>query len=159
MEEKKTFTSQRADYDEIPSDFAATLKEIEKRRIDIAPDYNDWLRLGFALAYSFGENGRSYFHRLSQFNPDYNVKETDKQYSHCLKSKGSGVTIKTFFEYAKRSGVDLIKIAQEKIKSTKERMMREVDFRAVAPLTMKDVGKNPTNSKDLNLVSNQKKDK
>ena len=45
--------------------------EIEQRAVDIAPEYKDWVELGFALVDGFGENGREYYHRISCFHPDY----------------------------------------------------------------------------------------
>ena len=59
-------------YEYIPNDFPATLYEIERLEVDIAPDYSDWVNLGFALVDSFGEFGRDYFHRISKFHNDYN---------------------------------------------------------------------------------------
>ena len=45
--------------------------EIEQRAIDIAPNYKDWVELGFALVDGLGENGREYYHRISRFYPAY----------------------------------------------------------------------------------------
>ncbi|MBQ7532942.1 MAG: DUF3987 domain-containing protein [Bacteroidales bacterium] len=78
---------------------------IESSYTDIAPDYASWRDLGFALADALGESGRSYFHRLSRFYPGYSEKEADKQFTACLKSKGSGITINTLFHLAKQSGI------------------------------------------------------
>jgi len=86
--------------------FHATLHEIETHRIDIAPSYEDWLTLGFALASEYGENGRDYFHRLSQFYSKYKSGETDKQYTRCLRGK-QGITIATFFYLAKNAGIKI----------------------------------------------------
>ena len=73
------------------------LKQVEERKIDLTSTYEDWRNLGFALAEGFGEAGREYFHRLSSFYPDYDPKECNDQFSKCLKSRGSGITLKTFF--------------------------------------------------------------
>ncbi|MDZ7718020.1 MAG: BT4734/BF3469 family protein [Balneolaceae bacterium] len=86
------------------------VKQVEDRRIDITDSYDIWLKIGFALADEFGESGREYFHSVSQFYPGYNERETDQQYSHCLRTKGKGaatVTIATFFHYCKANGVTL----------------------------------------------------
>jgi len=52
------------------------VSEIEKKKIDITDDYKDeWIEgVGFPLA-KMGEQGRDYFHRVSQFNPGYNRYE------------------------------------------------------------------------------------
>ena len=78
---------------------------IESSSTDIAPDYTSWRDLGFALADALGEGGRSYFHRLSRFYPGYSEKEADKQFTACLNSKGSGITINTLFHLAKQAGI------------------------------------------------------
>ena len=80
---------------------------IESSCTDIAPDYTSWRDMAFALADALGESGRSYFHRLSRFYPGYDEKEADKQFTACLRSHGSGITINTLFHLAKLSGVTL----------------------------------------------------
>ncbi len=81
--------------------------EIVSRVIDITCGYENWLKLGFALADGLSEDGRSIYHDLSRMNSCYNPTECDKQYTACLRGKGSGVTIKTFFQMAKEAGIDI----------------------------------------------------
>lgn len=83
------------------------VSRIEVKNIDIAYAYSDWRDIGFALSGALGEQGREYFHRISRFYPDYSVSECDKQYDNCLKSKGTGVTLKTFFYRAKNAGINI----------------------------------------------------
>lgn len=61
---------------------------IELTGVDIAPTYNDWRDLGFALAQGLGEEGRAFYHRLSRFYSSYQPAETEKQYTACLHSRG-----------------------------------------------------------------------
>lgn len=82
---------------------------VESASADIAPDYASWRDLGFALADALGEGGRQYFHRLSRFYSSYDEKEADKQFSACLRSHGSGITINTLFHLAKEAGVLMIR--------------------------------------------------
>ena len=82
---------------------------IEASCKDIAPDYTSWRDLAFALADALGEGGRSYFHRLSRFYTGYDEHEADKQFSACLRSHGSGITINTLFHLAKEAGVLMIR--------------------------------------------------
>ncbi|MCK0131463.1 PriCT-2 domain-containing protein [Flavobacteriaceae bacterium F08102] len=84
------------------------IQNIEANHIDITPNYNDWKNIGFAFADEFGESGRSLFHRVSQYYSGYNTKECDKQFDNCLKSKGQGVSLKTFFFLAKQAGVSIV---------------------------------------------------
>ncbi|HLW33235.1 MAG TPA: DUF3987 domain-containing protein [Aequorivita sp.] len=89
------------------SEVEAIIKNIEANQIDIAPNYNDWINIGFAFADEFGESGRTLFHRVSQYYPGYNSKECDRQFDNCLKSKGQGVSLKSFFYLAKQAGVSI----------------------------------------------------
>lgn len=85
----------------------SVVQEIEQKHIDITEDYENWLRIGFAFANEFGEGGRNLFHRVSKLCNKYNAHEADVQYDKCLKSRGSGVTIATFFGYAKETGITI----------------------------------------------------
>ena len=85
------------------------ISEIESRGLDIAPCYDEWVKLGFALGSEFKEMGREYFHRLSALHPGYEFNATDKQYNNCLNSKGSGITLSTFFYLASKVGIELFK--------------------------------------------------
>lgn len=91
----------------VADDIERIVKRIEATHIDITSGYDNWLSLGFALSDALGESGRDYFHRISRFNPDYNYAECDRQYDKCLKSHGSGITVKTLFQKAKESGIDI----------------------------------------------------
>lgn len=83
------------------------------RHIDITTPYEEWIKLGFALADGLGEDGRELFHQLSSMNAEYNYEECDKKYTSCMKGNGKGITIQTFFKMAKDVGVDLKTIARE----------------------------------------------
>ena len=89
------------------NDIEEITKRIEATGTDIAPNYTDWRDLGFALADALGENGSTYYHRLSRFYPTYSQDETDKQFSNCLKAHGHGITIKTLYHLAKQAGIDV----------------------------------------------------
>ena len=78
-------------YNKVEEDVESVVREIEQHSIDIAPNYKDWVELGFALVDGLGENGREYYHRISRFYPTYQREETDQQYTHCLHSKGKAL--------------------------------------------------------------------
>lgn len=82
--------------------FNACIDHIQANEIDITGGYEDWKNIGFALANSFGEDGREYFHLVSQYSPDYKQSSTNKQYTAYLKSKGEGISIGTFYHYCKQ---------------------------------------------------------
>lgn len=91
----------------LEEEIEALTSAVESASMDIAPSYSDWLSIAFALSDALGEGGRSYFHRLSRFYPNYDEREADKQFTACLHSKGSGITINTLFHLAKQSGITL----------------------------------------------------
>ena len=100
-------------YNKVEEDVESVVREIERRAIDIAPNYKDWVELGFALVDGLGENGREYYHRISRFYPAYKREKTDKQYTYCLHSKGQGITIRSFFHLANQAGISLAPFSKE----------------------------------------------
>lgn len=76
---------------------------ISSRGIDITSNYENWMKVGFALA-SLGESGRHFFHVCSSQNVKYNRDETDRKFDNLLKGNGS-ITIATFFKICKDYGV------------------------------------------------------
>ncbi|MDR2964051.1 MAG: PriCT-2 domain-containing protein [Bacteroidales bacterium] len=93
--------------DQEEADFHKVLERIEQSYADIAFDYEDWLALGFTLVSRFGESGRDYYHRLSRFCSKYNEKDTNTQYSACLKNPRNDSDLTTFFGLAKKAGIDI----------------------------------------------------
>ena len=106
-ETTKRATSAHIPQTSVQEDIEIIIQRIEAAHTDITAGYSNWLDLGFALSEELGEAGRDFFHRISRFNPDYDHAETDKQFNNCLKSGGSGVTIKTFFQKAKDAGISI----------------------------------------------------
>lgn len=88
-------------------DVERIVSQIERQGIDIAPSYEEWVKLGFALADGLGENGREQFLRLSAIHAGCTREAADEQYSKCLHSKNSGITISTFFHLAKQAGISI----------------------------------------------------
>ncbi len=68
----------------------------------ITDDYDDWLRVGFALQSELGEMGREPFRRLSAMSAKYpGDEECNKKYDSFMRSSRMGVTIGTLFHMAK----------------------------------------------------------
>lgn len=59
---------------------------LEKSGTDITARYQDWLKVGGVLASLFGDHGRQFYHRISQFHPHYTPAMTDIQFNKCLRS-------------------------------------------------------------------------
>lgn len=87
----------------------ALISRLRQTHTDITAGYNDWIKVGFALAKEFGESGRSYFHAISSLNPDYNQAESDNKYTECLKSDNGRTDIGTLFYLAKNQGISIPK--------------------------------------------------
>jgi hypothetical protein len=83
------------------------LQQLESSQTDITANYANWRNIGFAFADEFGESGRELFHHVSRIYPDYKSTECDKQFDACLKAKGHGITLKTFFHLAKQAGINI----------------------------------------------------
>ena len=88
-------------------DFEQLLTAIESSGIDLTNDYNDWYKIGIAIASEFGESGRDYFHRISKLYSSYNYKEVDKKYSQCISDPNPSITISTIYYLAKNAGITL----------------------------------------------------
>jgi len=91
------------------SEVETVIRKIEDKQIDIASAYSDWRNIGFAFADEFGEEGRTLFHRISRFYADYSELECNQQYDKCLKAKGQGISLNTFFFHAKNAGITINK--------------------------------------------------
>ena len=72
--------------------------------LNICPTYQTWFEVGCALANELGENGRKYFHTLSNGYKGYSRDETDRKFDELLNDAdrynyGSG----TVFHYIKEA--------------------------------------------------------
>jgi predicted P-loop ATPase len=81
---------------------------------NVAENYEDYLKLGFACATGFGENGRDYFHKLCMFSAKYDSNVVDRNYTRFLKGSNQGITIGTFYYYLKQGGADLTTYQSDK---------------------------------------------
>lgn len=77
---------------------------IAARGIDITATYDDWFRVGAALA-SLGERGRSLYHLVSSQNANYKAAETDKKFDNFLRNISS-INIGTFFHICSQYGIN-----------------------------------------------------
>jgi archaellum biogenesis ATPase FlaH len=87
--------------------------QLQTNQINIAEDYEDWLRIGFSLC-SLEELGRDFFHSISKQSSKYEKCETDKKYSLLLSNYNGNITLGTLFYFAKQYGV-IPKIEKENI--------------------------------------------
>lgn len=116
-----SFSKSTAAYNCDEADRLAEIQDVARqlvdRGIDITAGYNNWLKLGFALADGLAEDGRDIYHQLSQLNDEYDTAECDKQYTHCLRGRDGGITVNTFFQMAKEAGIDIAQVAREQMRT------------------------------------------
>lgn len=74
---------------------------------NIAESYHDWWRLGCALAWELGVEGREYFHRLSALSAKYNERECEAKWRECLRVSDGRTTRGTIFWMAEQAGIDI----------------------------------------------------
>lgn len=86
------------------AEVAVCCRKIQQCGIDITASYDDWLKVGCALA-TLGENGRSLFHICSRQNAKYNAAKTDKMFTDLLRRNYQQVNIGTFFWMCKQYGI------------------------------------------------------
>ena len=85
----------------------ALIAQLKSAHTDITSGYNEWLKVGFAIAAEFGESGRGYFHDISSIYSGYDATECDKKYDECLRSDKGRTGISTIFYLAEQQGVKL----------------------------------------------------
>lgn len=106
--QQQTFVVIKSDFDEMVNSASS---------MNLFDEYSDYIKLGFALASEFGENGRAYFHSLCSDSSKYSPEKTDSDYDKVLKRKGHGVTIASVYFKFKEAGISLTSEKTEQIKS------------------------------------------
>jgi hypothetical protein len=91
---------------QIEEDVLLYIKELESRKIDITESYDDWIRIGYAFASEFGEQGRDYFIRVSAIHQKFREEECSKKFDYLLVNNNNSVNIATFFYLVKVNGIN-----------------------------------------------------
>ena len=98
VEKKKFIQNFRvASGDDTKAKVEQLIARIVENRIDITQREEDWWRLACAFANEFGEEGRQFFHAVSQFYGGYRPQEADKKFNYALRGKFRRIGIGTFF--------------------------------------------------------------
>ena len=74
---------------------------------DIAPTYQEYIQLAFAIATDCGEVGRQDFLTLCSLSPKYDRRAADKLFSNALRNGRNNVHLGTAFHLAELCGVKL----------------------------------------------------
>ena len=108
--------------------------EIKQRGIDITAKYDEWMLEGFALG-SLGEEGREPFHAISSMHPEYDYDKCNAKFDNILATSRNTVSIGSFFDIAKRYGIDISmpkgrprKTEQQRGEEAANKMQRACEF-------------------------------
>lgn len=96
---------QRQEYTHTRTRFERILHDIDR---DITGDYIQWRNIGFAIASEYGDDGLHYFHHISSFHPSYDPNQTDRVYKFFNRQHAGGISINTFYYYAKEAGMNIL---------------------------------------------------
>ena len=152
----------RAGHDGLLDEIELLTAIVEARRVDITGDYHQWLEIGFALKAALGEDGRSFFHRISSIYPNYSETEADKQYDKCMRSKGSGIGPQTLFYFAGQYGIrvrsghraESSPRGVEGLEGMREKRMPTFsqDVRSLLPAPLDEIAANAYSDEDADLL-------
>ena len=92
--------------DNMKARITKVVDEIRNRGIDITAKYDEWMLEGFALG-SLGEEGREAFHTISSMHPEYDRDKCNAKFDNILATARNTVSIGSFFDIAKRYGIDI----------------------------------------------------
>ena len=85
----------------------AVTRELIRIGANIAEDYRDYVRLGFALANGLGSQGRDLYHMLCAHSTKYRMKDCERKWQECLSKSDGRTSIATFYHMARQAGVEL----------------------------------------------------
>ena len=78
---------------------------ISQKQLDITSDYEHWIRIGFCISNICGSMGEDLFHRVSEFYPNYNFKETHFKYLELMRSSRQEITLGTMIHMIREEGL------------------------------------------------------
>lgn len=85
----------------------AVVRELIDKNANIAESYNDYVRLGFALANGLGSDGRDLYHTLCAHSTKYRYQDCERKWQECLRQANGRTSIATFYHMARQAGVDI----------------------------------------------------
>lgn len=77
---------------------------IESCGQDVTYNYDDWIKLGMAIASEFGLDGESYFMRISQISSKFDHEYAIKKYQHLARNVHR-IKLGTFFKILQNQGI------------------------------------------------------
>lgn len=87
------------------TDFDRIINDITTQNVDITEQYNDWVFTALALISKFGEDGRDYFHAISEQNAGYDYDAAEAKFNHLLSTTENKVPIDWFYYQIEKHGL------------------------------------------------------
>jgi hypothetical protein len=84
---------------------------IERAGANIAPSYQEYMPLAFAIANDCGEAGRPLFHRICRLSGKYRHDDAEKMYTNAVGNGHGKNTLGTVWHLAEMAGVDVKKLS------------------------------------------------
>lgn len=84
-------------------------EQIRQKRINLCESYDDWVKIGMAIASKYGDNqeGKNLFHLVSSQSLKYDPKACDAKYDIINKGKRGQVTFATFMYLCRNAGIEI----------------------------------------------------
>ncbi len=109
----------------LSNDLDYLVEVIKLSGIDIAPTYDEYTDLAFAIATDYGEAGRRAFHEICSLSGKYNDKHADKLYTDAMASNRGVKHIASAFYIAKKAGVNIDEVRLKKAEDRQQQREKE----------------------------------
>ena len=76
-----------------------------EKSIDITKNYDNWIKIGYAIANHLGESGRASYMKISSLHPKFNEHEVNRKYDYMLQKNDGRSTIGSLFYLLEQYGV------------------------------------------------------
>jgi hypothetical protein len=83
---------------------AELIKKVISLKVDITKNEKDWFMICAVIASLFGQQGRTSFHEISSFYPNYDPEKANHLYTYCLEKEYHPETEKLFI-IARKYGI------------------------------------------------------
>ena len=122
------------------SDLDYLVDVIKSSGIDIAPTYDEYTNLAFAIATDYGEAGRWAFHAICKLSQKYNETHANKMYSGAIASNHGIKHIASAFYLAKQAGVNIDEVRLKRAEERRKQREKCSNVQMFTGITFPHVG-------------------
>ncbi len=119
-------------------DLESLVAAIERQGANVAPTYQEYMPLAFAVANDFGEAGRPFFHRVCRLSEKYREDEAERLYDHALRNGKGANGFGSIVHWARLAGVRLDKRLSDTTFSVNEKATPREESENLANLRPSD---------------------